>query len=270
MEQSVFLEKKLRMKVLERYRSKVLLKVLGNKIVTNVRRMIGHEVNPEFVVNYNGVSTFGTRLLDGEGTTVGQDYIRVLLELGLKRCGRIFEFCAGPGFIGYFLLANGFCENLTLADINPEAVKIARKTAKYNEIEHLVNIYQSDCLDHIPGDEKWDLVVSNPPHFLSQEKAHIAKNPRNLHKLSGKEATVQAHALMAYDPDWLIHKGFYASVKRFMKPDGLAVMLENCSGSESDIFLPMIEQGGGKFIKTCSGTDICGNNNGMYYVVSQW
>ena len=97
--------------------------------------------------------------------TIGQDYIRMLNVLGFTQVDRIFEFCSGPAYIGYSLLAHGFCKNLTLADINPEAIKCVRKTASYNNVEHLVNIYHSDIFESIPETEKFDLVVSNPPHF---------------------------------------------------------------------------------------------------------
>lgn len=250
----VYEDKNINMLLLERYPAKLLARVLVKKLGRKLQVTFGgkttYEKPIQRAIMYNGIVVYDKSNLNGEGPTIGQDYLRALLELGLKRCERIFEFCAGPGYIGYSLLANGFCDKLTLADINPEAVAVARKTAHASRIEHLVNIYQSDCLDQIPAQERWDLVVSNPPYFI----------PR------GPEDT----NIKAYDPGWSIHRRFYNKVKQFMKPGGLVVMMENSKGSEADIFKPMIEAGGGKFVTWRPGIDVCGKNNFMYYVVSQW
>ena len=36
-----------------------------------------------------------------------------------------------------------------------------------NGLQDRVRVYLSDGLNGIPSSEKWDLVVSNPPHFLA-------------------------------------------------------------------------------------------------------
>lgn len=255
---------------LERYPGKLLFRILRRKFFRKIGRMMGRHHAIEYPVCYNGITVFGSRDLDGEGTTVGQDYMRVLLELGLKRCEWIYEFCAGPGYIGYSLLGNGFCEKLTLSDINPVAFEAARRTAEYNGITHLVNVYYSDCLDSISDIEKWNLVVGNPPHFLPQDKSALPRDPREATALKGKEAALQARNLKAFDPDWSIHRRFYSSIRKFMKPGALVVLQENSRGSRPETFIPMITENEGRFIETCPGIDVCGRNNGMYYVVSQW
>jgi methylase of polypeptide subunit release factors len=228
----------------------MLARVLARKAQRRMLRTVGCVTLPERAVMYNGVVVFDTPKLHGEGITVGADYLRALVTLGFTRCDRIFEFCAGPGYIGYSLLANGFCERLTLADINPVAVKMARRTAAYNGIESLVNIYQSDVLDGIPVEEQWNLVVSNPPHFLPRDASDTN--------------------IRAFDPDWRIHRRFYASIRKFMKPGGHVVMQENSHGSSEGIFKPMIESGGGTFVTSCPEKDVRGHSNGMYYMVSCW
>ncbi len=249
-ERTIFVDRNINFRMLERYPAKLLARVLFNKVARRVMRHITAIPPVERAVMYNGVLVYDSSDLDGEGTTVGQDFCRVLLELGLKRCERIFEFCAGPGYIGYSLLANGFCEKLTLADINPKAITAARKTAEFNKIGHLVNIYQSDVLDQIPETERWELVVGNPPHFLPTTERDVN--------------------IKAYDAGWSVHQRFYASVKKFMEPNGYVVIQENVRGSSVEHFTPWIEQGGGRLITSLPGIDVCGESNSMYYVVSQW
>jgi methylase of polypeptide subunit release factors len=245
----MFEKRTIDLRALEMMGGRELARVLARKTWRRIAAPFGHTLKYERAAIYGGIVVFDTPNLHGEGTSVGQDYIRALLELGFKRCESIFEFCAGPGYIGYSLLGHGFCEKLTLADINPAAVEIAQKTARFNQLDQVVSIYESDCLDRIPEAEAWDLVVSNPPHFLPRDS-------------NDKDIRV-------FDPDWSIHKRFYANVKRFMKPGGHVVMMENGKQSGVD-FRPMIDGGGGAFVTERQGVDVTGKPNGMYYVVSRW
>ena len=161
------------------------------------------------------------RHLDVGGAAFGQDYIPVVRQL-IGRAGRAFEFCAGPGFIGFSLLAHGLCRSHCLSDTNPEAVAVARETIKRNGLENRVSVYESDALDQIPPSEKWDLVVSNLPHFADQFAGSIRR----------------------FDPSWSIHRKFYASLKPHMNPGCTVLVQENYEGSNESDFTDMIRAGG--------------------------
>ena len=163
--------------------------------------------------------------LDGGGTTFGQEYLSVIKEK-IGKVDHIFEFCAGPGFIGFSLLANGLCDKLTLADINPEAVKACQETVKRNNLASKVSVYQSDCLDQIPASEKWNLVVGNPPHWRTDSEEVYRRDIRK------------------FDPDLRIHKRFYEDIKKFLKPDGTVLLQENGLATRKEDFIPMIEENG--------------------------
>jgi predicted RNA methylase len=160
--------------------------------------------------------------LDGGGRGFGQDFIPLLQHYGLPKQGRVFEWCAGPGFIGFSLLAHGLCETLCLADINPEAVQACRRTVADNGLSDRVSVYCSDNLRDIPRTEQWDLVVSNPPHFVDE----------------------YIDNLRAHDPDWRVHRDFFQTVGPFLKAGGVIILQENNHGSTSETFRPMIEQSG--------------------------
>jgi len=231
----------------EIYDGRTLLRVLLRKLR---RRVAGERICFEPVAVFNGLVIFDCPDLHGGGLSFGQNFGRVLLMFGLGRCESLFEFCAGPGYIGYWLLANGFCERLSLADINPRAVEVARKTASYNQISQMVSVYLSDGLREIPREERWDLVVTNPPHLL----------PRG----AGDKDT------KAFDRDWTVHREFYSTVKRFMKPGGHVVMMENRAASSLEVFEPMIQAGGGSVVGTLIGADLRGHEDGLYYILSRW
>jgi predicted RNA methylase len=169
--------------------------------------------------------------LDGGGSTIGLNYLALFHDLGLPHQARVFEWCAGPAFIGFALLGYGFCETLCAADINPEAVEACRRTVRENGLATRVAVYRSDNLDNIPTNERWDLVVGNPPHF----------------------ADTSPGQLRYHDADWLLHRQFFGSVGRFLKPGGMIVLLENNLGSTAETFRDMIEAAGLSivFVRNC-------------------
>ncbi len=177
-----------------------------------------------YKVKYNEISVSYLPELDGGGMTFGQQYLGVIREK-VGHVGHVFEYCAGPGFIGFSLLANGLCDKLTLADVNPAAIKAVEATIRENHLEDRVKVYQSDCLDDIPVTEKWDLVVSNPPHWDGTEENY-------------KEA------IRLVDPGWIIHKRFYRDVKKFMNPNASIIFQESSHATKRDDFEPMIKENG--------------------------
>lgn len=214
-----------------------------------VRKAGTRERGAEPAAIFPGLVVFAHPDAYGGGLRGEQIFRRVLLDLGFQRCRHLFEFCSGPGYIGYSLLANGLCERLTLADLNPVAVEVARLTARHNGIEPLVNIYLSDALDGIPSSEQWDLVVGDPPF-------RPPRGPRDRGNLS------------ECDPDWSLQRRFYASIKRFMVPGGHVVMPGNRPFSSPEFFEPMIRAGGGRVTTVVSGPR--GDTEGVYYLVSEW
>jgi len=226
------------------YAAMTLVKALLRKAR---RRLLGWKagIEPRF---HAGFTVFDCAELDGGGSGFGRDYIRVLHDLGLRECGRLFEFCAGPGYIGYTLLAHGFCRSLVLADVNPLAAEAARKTAQFNRLDHRVTVYQCDGIEQLPETEKWDLVVGNPPHFC---------------RWPGQAQ------LRAEDADWRLHRRFYAHVPRFLNPGASVLLQENALGSEPGVFDPMIRASGGKLIQSIEGPDL-GRGGRIYYLLARW
>jgi len=227
---------------------RTLLRLLVGKLARKLTRgRVAPRWSESIVAYYGEIAVFDKPNHHMGGLAFGRDFPRVLNELGVGRRERMFEFCAGPGYIGYSLLAAGWCESLVLADIDPDAVSTARFTAAHNELEDRVVVYRSDALDQIPDGERWDLVVANPPHYAEQNA----------------DARI-------FDPGWELHRRFYGSVARHMNPGGLILVAESSEGSDPELFEGMIRAGGGRLLAVHPGTDIHGNPNGLYYQLSEW
>ena len=166
-------------------------------------------------------------------SSFGTGLVPYLLNRGMPKQGRTFEWCAGPGFIGFSLLGAGLTETLCLADINPQAVAACQRTINDNALAARANVYKSDNLANIPQSEQWDLVVGNPPWFP--------------HDDFGKP-------LLTHDQDWRIHRTFFAQIGGHLKPGGIVVLLEGNHGSTSETFREMISSAGLEivFVEFCS------------------
>jgi methylase of polypeptide subunit release factors len=186
-----------------------------------------------YTVRYGDIRVSYLPELDGGGMTFGQAFVGLVRE----RIGKVrhaFEFCAGPGFIGFSLLAHGLCERLTLADINPAAVRACEQTVRENRLEDRVAVYESDVLAGIPSEERWDLVVSNPPHFDGSEDSYRG-------------------AIRLIDPGFRIHRRFYADASRHLVPGGSILFQENSRASDVGVFAAMIEAGGLELLASIDG-----------------
>jgi predicted RNA methylase len=236
----------------EMYGGRTLARLAVRKLARKLSggRLAARRSTEEIVAVYDGIAVFDRPEHHRGGLAFGRDFPRVLNELGVRRCDRLFEFCSGPGYIGYSLLATGWCKTLALSDIEPGSIATARRTAEHNGLEDRVSAYVSDALDQIPETEQWDVVVANPPHFLPDPS--------------------RPDDIQVFDPDWSLHRRFYGAVERHMRPGGLVIVVENTAGSEPDVFEDMIRAGGGRPLTAYPGTDIRGQANGLYYQVSEW
>jgi hypothetical protein len=207
-------------------------------------RPVIRRLRPSRHVSYAGISISYRAELDGGGTEFGQDFISFFEARAMPRQPRIFEWCSGPAFIGFSLLGHGFSETLCLADINPAAVASCKGTVRANKLEDRVSVYQSDNLKDIPRSEKWDLVVSNPPHFVDQYLGD----------------------LRAHDPDWRIHREFFATIGAFLTEQGVIVLQENNQGSTVDTFREMIDRSGLEIVLLDGASPTRTERSVFYYI----
>ncbi|HXI07452.1 MAG TPA: methyltransferase [Bradyrhizobium sp.] len=190
-------------------------------------RPIRRSLRPTRHASFGGIKISYRPELDGGGTSFGQDFLPYFKARGMPKQQRAYEWCSGPAFIGFSLLGNGFCETLCLADINPRSVASCRNTVEVNRLGDRVAVYESNNLRNIPATEQWNLVVSNPPHFIDEA-------------FEGQ--------LLAHDPQWQIHREFFDGVGNFLARDGVIVLQENNAGSTVESFREMIEQAGLKIV----------------------
>lgn len=63
------------------------------------------------------------------------------------------------------------------AEIDNDAIAVARKNIELHQLEERVHLYKSDLFDHLP-EHKYDLIISNPPYVVSDEMQSLPQEYR--------------------------------------------------------------------------------------------
>lgn len=159
-----------------------------------------------------GIKVYYDSWMEGGGTWFGQEYVELVNNrYPTQQFGKCYEWCSGPGFIGFALLDHGLCQQLCVSDIYESAInKAVAATAR--QIPDLVTAYHTGSLSSLPSDEMFDLVVANPPHFLT------CPGDENMQRIK-------------VDHDWATHRDFFQHIGSHLTPNGIILLQENQAGS---------------------------------------
>jgi methylase of polypeptide subunit release factors len=177
-------------------------------------------------IRYNNLDVFYHKKLNGGGMDFGQDYISVINQRYKRPFNYCYEFCCGPSFIGFSLLAHQLVKKLCLSDIYQPAIDAVETTVKKNDLSHLVDYYCIDGVGELPANN-FDLVIANPPHFNEQCDWLEHVDDR-----------------IYLDEHWAIHEEFYHNIAERLNDDGIILIQENAKGSNRKSFELMICEAG--------------------------
>lgn len=113
------------------------------------------------------VSFAGIELQITPDVLIPRPETEALVEMIAKRApqGHLLDLCCGSGAIGLALKARFPALQVTLADLSPAALAVARKNACRLGLE--VQCIESDLLHSVSG--RCDLIVCNPPYVAEGE-----------------------------------------------------------------------------------------------------
>jgi release factor glutamine methyltransferase len=135
------------------------------------------------------------------------------------------EIGVGSGCISVSILHNIANANGVAGDISDAAIGVAAKNAKRHSVEDRLRLVLSDIFSAMP-DEKFDLIVSNPPYIPAGDIATLEKDVRDFEPRS---------ALTDGTDDGLAIIGrIVAEAPRFLKESG-RIMFEFGFGQKNDI-----------------------------------
>lgn len=132
--------------------------------------------------------------------------------LFLNQDPRVLDLCCGSGCIGLAIASRVKDARVTLADLSPEALTVAKRNMMQTKLSARVRCVQVNALEPAPAFlGKFDLIVSNPPYITAEEMEALPISVRN------------------YEPHMALYGGedgldFYRSIaknfSRALKPGG--------------------------------------------------
>lgn len=138
----------------------------------------------------------------------------VLVEKVLKtvRPGmRILDMCTGSGCILLSLLNEEESLKGVGADISPDALDVARRNSVQLGLDERAEFVRTDLFEAIPGDEKFDIIVSNPPYIRSDVIPGLMEEVRDHEPLL---------ALDGHEDGLFFYRRIVREAGRCLKPGG--------------------------------------------------
>jgi methylase of polypeptide subunit release factors len=213
----------------------------------------------------NDIEIFYEEHMDGGGTIFGQDYIRIINGRYNKKFNNCLEWCSGPGFIGFSLLSNKICNNISFIEFYNPSIKSLEYNKNINKkYSNKIKIYKSNSILKIPKEEKFDLIVGNPPHFSSDLEFlnYLKEKYRKEMEIFGNDIR------LTVDSNWNTHKNFFKYISKNLSTNGVILLQENNYGSNQKLFSYFIEKYDLK-ITDCfidNDKDSLSNELGIYYL----
>ena len=109
--------------------------------------------------------------------TVAVASLAISQGLFLDKDPRILDLCCGSGCIGLAVASRVKDAKVTLADISPKALAVAKENVALNKLSGRVRCVAADALKPaFPFLGKFDMIVSNPPYITGQEMQELPKS----------------------------------------------------------------------------------------------
>lgn len=100
--------------------------------------------------------------------------------LFLSQDPRILDLCCGSGCIGLAVASRVKDARVTLADLSPKALAVAKENVALNKLSGRVRCVQVDAMKAPPGFlGKFDLIVSNPPYITAADMETLDRSVKD-------------------------------------------------------------------------------------------
>ncbi|MDD5610985.1 MAG: peptide chain release factor N(5)-glutamine methyltransferase, partial [Candidatus Omnitrophica bacterium] len=140
--------------------------------------------------------------------------VRLMVKSSVQRTIDILDIGTGSGCISV-LLAKLLPEaSIVAVDISSLALNVARKNAKLHQAEKRIKFIQSDLFKNLDPQNKYDLIISNPPYVPSAEIEALQREVQHEPRLSldgGNDGLDHIRRIIQASP-------------RFLKESGLLIL----------------------------------------------
>ena len=156
----------------------------SEKIVEEVERNLQRLLDQEPIAYILGQWEFyGLPLHVSPDVLIPRDDTCAVAELAIRqglfldKDPRILDLCCGSGCIGLAIASRVKDAKVTLADISPKALSVAKENVALNKLSGRVRCVAADALrPAFPFLGKFDMIVSNPPYITGEEMRELPKS----------------------------------------------------------------------------------------------
>lgn len=215
---------------------------IAERMEDGVRRVLEGEPLPYVLEEWD---FYGMTLKVTHDTLIPRDDTMAVTDLAVRKTmfleqnPRILDLCTGTGCIGLAVAKRVKDARVTLADVSPAALNVAKHNAAQLKYGPRVNCILANALEEAPPYlRNYDLLVSNPPYITDAEMEELPVSVKN------------------YEPDLALRGGrdgldFYRAIVEnysvVLKPEGF-LCFEFGKGQE-DAVCEILEAGGFKVLK---------------------
>ena len=172
-----------------------------------------------------------------------EEVIKIAKKINAKK---ILDLCTGSGAIAISLAKYIKGSQITATDISRKALSIAKLNAANNNVEDKITFVSSNLFQNIP-EEKYDIIVSNPPYIkrkvIEKLDKEVKKEP--IIALDGGNDGLEFYKKIVDDAyEYLKYKGYLCLEIGYDQKDEVTKLIEN----------------EGKYIDTYSKKDLYDND----------
>ena len=136
-----------------------------------------------------------------------EEVIEIAKKINAKK---ILDLCTGSGAIAISLAKYIKDGQITATDISEKALRIARLNARNNNVDDKITFISSNLFQNIP-EEKYDIIVSNPPYIkrkvIESLDKEVKKEP--IIALDGGKDGLEFYKKIVYSSyEYLKYKGY--------------------------------------------------------------
>lgn len=159
----------------------------------------------------------GHRFFVDERVIVPRSFIAELLESQLSpwveeplAINRVLDLCTGSGCLA-ILAALAFPDaQVDALDISPDALAVAQRNVSDYEMEERIRLLESDALTALSADDRYDVIIANPPYVDALSVATLPAEYRHEPALalgSGEDGLDFTRRLLATVREHLVETG---------------------------------------------------------------
>ena len=144
-----------------------------------LNKIANEKIPPQYVTNKEYI--YGDKFNVSESVLIPRQDTETLIEFAIKSVNEkgyktALDMCTGSGIIGILIAKHTEVSSVTLSDISPEALQVARENINLNGVENKCNIVESNMFEAIYKlNNKYDIILSNPPYLTKGEMKEISE-----------------------------------------------------------------------------------------------